>query len=87
MDEERAIQKALIQGDYARARQLKLEAELKKQGVLRDPNAMTDINIRQSNSQSLSLYQALKEQSQSLLDKVVDPNDKQYATDRRIKDL
>ena len=87
MDEQRAIQKALIQGDYARAKQLKIEAELKKQGVLLDQKAIKDIKDKQFNSQSLNLYQTLKQQSQSLLDKVMDPNDKQYAIDRRIADM
>ena len=87
MDEQRAIQKALIQGDYARAKQLKIEAELKKQGILLDQKAIKDIKDKQFNSQSLSLYQTLKQQSQSLLDKVMDPNDKQYAIDRRIADM
>lgn len=87
MDEQRAIQKALIQGDYARAKQLKIEAELKKQGILLDQKAIKDIKDKQFNSQSLNLYQTLKQQSQSLLDKVMDPNDKQYAIDRRIADM
>ena len=87
MSKQREIQKALALGQYGTAHRLKIENDLRKEGILKDQQQVDNIRTQQRRDTNLNIYKSFIGQAQSLMDKVINPNDKQAVLDKRVRQM
>lgn len=86
LDKELAVEKLILQGKYQEAEKQRLINQLKQQGLKVDQKEIDAILARKKALQDLNIDKSIKQQGQSLLDRV-GANNKQYQYEKRIRQL
>ncbi len=86
LQQQLSVEKLILQGKYEQAEKQKLINSLKQQGLIVDQKEISAILQKKKALAGLNVDRSIKQQGQSLLDKV-GANDRNYQYQKRIRDL
>ena len=86
LQQQLSVEKLILQGKYEQAEKQKLINSLKQQGLIVDQKEISAILQKKKALAGLNIDKSIRQQGQSLLDKV-GANDRNYQYQKRIRDL